>query len=365
MDPLQRPEAPPTTFTLHAEPATTRANKKPRPTAKHRAPRQPKSSRTGNFESRLVQPATDEESTFRHSGWWQLRTKIRRHLANSGANSFQLDRWDNCGSACHVEYSATLNKHRCRANYCKSRHCQPCMRAKATRLSMNLRRRLSERPDGRYRFVTLTLKNSKQDLAAEIRRLYTCFKSIRGHRVWRRQRGGCFILEVKWSSGRGWHPHLHIITEGEYIPQAELSEAWHHVTGDSFVVDVRPLTTGYDPADYVAKYITKATNSDVWDDDSAAQEWICSSKGVRPAATFGNWRGFKLCSQPECADDWQPIASLGQVLHDARQGQPWAVAILKSLRPGDDDAGGHLFNQPDHQTDDQLAELVASLPDTS
>jgi hypothetical protein len=42
--------------------------------------------------------------------------------------------------------------------------------------------------------------------------------------------------------GRGWHPHSHAVWLCEEAPsQVLLSEEWHDITGDSFIVDVRPI----------------------------------------------------------------------------------------------------------------------------
>jgi hypothetical protein len=68
------------------------------------------------------------------------------------------------------------------------------------------------------------------------------------------QLGGSVSVETKWQSpnkwytradgtkyrGDGmWHPHLHVIAEGRFLDKHALSAAWHHATGDSFVVDIR------------------------------------------------------------------------------------------------------------------------------
>ena len=50
--------------------------------------------------------------------------------------------------------------------------------------------------------------------------------------------------EIKRGQGSGlWHPHLHMIAGREVEPDAEmLSREWHEITGDSFIVDVRPIS---------------------------------------------------------------------------------------------------------------------------
>ena len=37
-----------------------------------------------------------------------------------------------------------------------------------------------------------------------------------------------------------WHPHIHIFALlNEWIDQEELSETWHDITLDSYIVDIR------------------------------------------------------------------------------------------------------------------------------
>jgi hypothetical protein len=62
--------------------------------------------------------------------------------------------------------------------------------------------------------------------------------------------------------------HIHIVYEGSYIPEHELSELWFRITGDSFMVDVRPLGDEHDKrraAGYLAKYLGKSQH---WDEEN-------------------------------------------------------------------------------------------------
>lgn len=60
--------------------------------------------------------------------------------------------------------------------------------------------------------------------------------------------------------------HIHLIIDSVFIPQWKISEVWHSVTGDSYVCDIRAITTGRDGGNsavaYVTKYITKASAFD-------------------------------------------------------------------------------------------------------
>ena len=96
--------------------------------------------------------------------------------------------------------------------------------------------------------VTLTVKDG-EDLAERFKHLY------KGQReLWMRKlrgrgspidgvQGAVWSYEIKRGNGSGlWHPHLHMIALAETQPDAaELASTWHNITGDSFIVDVRPI----------------------------------------------------------------------------------------------------------------------------
>jgi hypothetical protein len=149
----------------------------------------------------------------------------------------------------------------------------------------------AENPSYRAFLVTLTVKNG-DDLAERMAHLQ---KSQR--ELWkRRQRGRGSVLDcVKgavWSyefkRGQGsktWHPHLHMIAVGETAPDKfALSAEWREITGDSFIVDVRPISQA-DPVSgflEVFKYAVKFSSQspkDTWDCFLAfsGKRLLCSS----------------------------------------------------------------------------------------
>lgn len=282
----------------------------------------------------LVAPATEDESWFRHHNWQARRSLVRHGLISTHATEFQMNRFDECGSECLVEWSESEQRYRLRANHCRCRHCAPCNKAKGSLLSKNLRERLTAGPaDGqRFRFVTLTLKHSPDDGLRElITRLYDCFRRLRNSPLWKEsQDGGAIILEVKWSQGGGWHPHLHVISEGHFMKDTKLQSEWHRITGDSFKADIRKLDNIKDVCFYVAKYVGKGVNDDVWSDLNAATEYIIAMKGVRFCATFGKWRGFALLKPDKAHDakDWKPVCLLDQLARRARNGEQAAIQLL-------------------------------------
>jgi len=51
-------------------------------------------------------------------------------------------------------------------------------------------------------------------------------------------------------------PHLHVVLESEYIPQALVSTLWHEISG-ARVVDIRAIRRKNGSGKYLAKYLTK------------------------------------------------------------------------------------------------------------
>lgn len=170
-----------------------------------------------------------------------------------------------------------------------------------------------ERPHLRPFLVTLTVKDGP-DLGERFAHLH---KSQR--ELWmRKHRGrGCALdgvqgavwsYEVKRGSGSGmWHPHLHMIALAEHQPDQEaLAAEWHNITGDSFIVDVRPIDQE-DPASgfvEVFKYAVKFSDQEPADTVHAFQ----TLRGKRLLASAGCFRGVP---EPEgLLDDAEALEGL-------------------------------------------------------
>jgi hypothetical protein len=295
--------------------------------------------RAAAFYENAVPPIHPLVETWRHGHWKKRRCAVYLTLERAGFSPRVLERFAQCGSDAHVLWSESEQRHRISGSYCKNRHCDPCMRAKAQILAANIRDRATGPCIGRYRFTTLTLRHSDQDLVQQVKRLYACFRTLRRRPVWRTQKGGCFTLEVKRGQDGRWHPHLHVISEGHFMPQADLSREWDKVTGGSHIVDVRTVRDARGVSVELSKYIAKSTSADVWFDPQASVEWVLAVKGVRSCATFGTWRGWKLLQPPADPKDWVHVDTLVSLIRRAQAGEVHARQLLISLRPpgiGDD-----------------------------
>lgn len=281
-----------------------------------------------------IEHLTAEERTFRHARWIAKREQVMAELARSGASENAQLGFAHCGSQMSVRYSPSEKRYSIAANCCHCRHCEPCMRSRGQLIARNLHTALGNRFKSDFRFITLTLKHTKTPLKSQISRLYKAFKKLRSTKLWKRtQKGGAAMLEVKWDAyKRYWHPHLHIVSEGDFINQWQLSEQWLLCTGDSMVVDVQLLRSDRDAAYYVAKYVTKGTSDSVWSDADAAQEWIAAIKGVRICFTYGVWKGVKLAQKPADPGDWKDLGRLDAIIARAKTGERAAQGILREIR---------------------------------
>jgi hypothetical protein len=107
----------------------------------------------------------------------------------------------------------------------------------------------AEKPMLRPFLVTLTVKDG-DDLEERYKHLHKAQREL-----WKRKQrgrgspldgvaGAVWSYEFKRGKNSGlWHPHLHMIALcWNGVDQAELSAEWHNITGDSFIVDVRPIS---------------------------------------------------------------------------------------------------------------------------
>jgi hypothetical protein len=275
-------------------------------------------------------PSADVEIPFRHSGWARLREKTAAAFERAGIKRSRLIRFRACGSRCWVLKKPTNENELVLAvEHCHDRFCVPCARARAANLSAELLK-LCEGKD--LRFFTFTLKHSNTPLQMQLDRLTRCWRKLRGKRVWSAtQRGGVAVIELHRSKKDGlWHPHLHVISEGDFVSNAEMSNAWKRVTGDSFIVDVRRLRDAKEACRYVAKYAAKGVAFDGDYDVDVLAEAITALRSKRLVQCFGSWSHFKTTDKP-AAETWERWITLEELVMQAAAGVLSARETLHQL----------------------------------
>lgn len=164
--------------------------------------------------------------------------------------------------------------------------------------------------------LTLTVKNG-HDLQERSSHLITSLRTLikrrqdykkkgRGFNEFCKIDGAMYSYENTYNEQTGeWHPHVHmLVLLNDWIDQEQLSETWHEITGDSFVVDVRRVKKskefGYaKAAAEVCKYALK------FGDLTVEKTWEAFKilKGKRLSGAFGSLYGVKI---PENLADEMP-----------------------------------------------------------
>lgn len=158
----------------------------------------------------------------------------------------------------------------------------------------------------------LHLMNSFRTL---IKRRQDYLKKGRGFNEFCKIQGAMYSYENTYNEKtKEWHPHIHMFALlDDWIDQETLSETWHEITGDSFIVDIRRVKKdkeyGYSKAAAeVCKYALK------FGDLSVEQTWEAfkvlkgtRKVGLRLSGAFGSLYGVKI---PEKMTDDLPLDDL-------------------------------------------------------
>lgn len=266
--------------------------------------------------------------TFRHS-WWQLRReRVRDALVRQDTRTETLRRFGRCGeTAWLLRDTNDPDRYRLATNRCRHRWCEACSRDRQRIIVANLRTVM----DGHtLRLLTLTLASQPLPLEWQVRRLYDAFRVFRRRPlVKNRMTGGVYFLEVTFNERTDrWHPHLHVVFEGGYLPHEVAKATWLDVTEDSYIVDVRPLNGAGGAASYVAKYATKAVGASVWTHPRLLDEAMRALTGRRCFQVFGDWRGLHLSKPPDDNTIWEAVCTLADLIRRAQTGDQESRRIL-------------------------------------
>lgn len=225
-----------------------------------------------------------------------------------------------CASWLKFHHYYRLDDVRLAAAYTCKRHlvCPFCAARRGSKTVERYLDRLAviaqERPRARLALLTLTVKNGP-DLVERHAHLERSWKKLQKKRrnaakgltvtEMSKVAGALFSYEVT-NKGKGWHPHLHaIVLLDDWLDQGKLSDEWHRITGDSFIVDIRRIgkrldalvdPTGsivpevVDAFTEVSKYALKFSDLSFADNLHAFE----TLRGKRLQGAFGAFWGVKV-----------------------------------------------------------------------
>jgi hypothetical protein len=233
---------------------------------------------------------------------------------NSSDLSFSQKRFLNCHGQAVFARNKVTGYVRVLARSCHLRFCPICNRSREKLIRHNVVDWLEIK---KYpKFLTLTLKHSTDDLRSQIDRLYTCFRVFRRLKLIKQrvQSGIWFFQITRGKTGNEWHPHLHCVLTGGYLPKAELQRNWMRITGESFMVDIRLIRDVKSAACEVARYAAQSCNiktlncEEMFDLDEAL-------KHRRICGTWGSARKQRLTSSPKYdSSQWTIVGSWSAVV---------------------------------------------------
>jgi len=179
------------------------------------------------------------------------------------------------------------------------------------------------------KFLTVTLKHSDAPLAHQVTSLYKYFRNFRKTKYFRNSvPGGIWFFQIKRSKNTGqWHPHIHCVIEGNYMPQKKLSRMWRDITFGSTIVDIRPVRNLEKGAAEVARYASTPADLKSNSPDDYV-EMFQSLHGRRSCGTWGTAKKVSL-RQPKAEEvhKWQNIGSWS-VMYAMQDTEPIAKKII-------------------------------------
>lgn len=282
---------------------------------------------------------TPESIPFEHTGWHHTRMKVREALILEELPPARVWKFGHCGDDVFIYQNTTDGEIDFHGSRCGDRFCMVCGAIRSRRIAQSLRELIAkEQP----LFITLTVQGKPGDsLASMLDRLADGWKQLRRLDHWKeRIRGGAIMLEVKYSrdSGGHWHPHYHILAHGKFIEKEWLKEAWHLITRDSFIVDIKRVHELEGALGYVTKYASKPMDSSFTQTPNLLREAIRTLRGRRLCACFGDWYGTPLNERVDDEEDdtevltsWRFLGSKSDLEFKASRGDAMAGDVLRTV----------------------------------
>lgn len=177
------------------------------------------------------------------------------------------------------------------------------------------------------RFLTLTLKHSESPLDHQIEWLYYYFRQLRKTGFFRSLvTGGIWFFQVKRSHKTGdWHPHLHCLLSGKYIPHDRLSELWSKITHGSYIVDIRTIRDQNEISKYVARYSSRPARLIEYSVPDRL-EIMTALHGRRLCGKWGTASKVRLSNKFKGdLGEWRNVGSWSEVVKDRKHNKLSAV----------------------------------------
>lgn len=252
-----------------------------------------------------------------------------------------IDRYESCCRSAFLQEHSETKKLRVSFETCGSRYCPKCGTEYRRKLADMLDLQIGPVKKNRWRFVTLTLLSTDDRLADRLDHLIKSFRRLRQQQIWEiTQIHWRAVIEITFNQKtRQWHPHIHILSKGNFLPQKKLAQAWSIATKDSSIVDIRMIKNKGQAVHYVAKYLGKTPKFEDTDDPLGrtveyleaminrkvvlASKGICFDDDESPPTTPEKTQG-----------EWFFIAGFSEVVEAVQNKEAWAISLMERLYRG-------------------------------
>lgn len=269
-------------------------------------------------------------------------------------------RLQNCRKFAWFVRNKVTKKLRVSSSRCKLRWCPICRdveRMIKTR-ACDEWLRVQEYP----KMITLTLKHSDDPLELQINRIYKSFRLLRRRAYFQRLiTGGVWFFQMTFNQRtEQWHPHIHCLVAGKFLPHARLKTLWHKITGDSNVVDIRPVKDLENASTEVARYATSPADLTAVSLEEAKTVHY-ATKHRRICGSWGSAK--KVTLKPTLQDDgdeWEKVADF-YFINVQKEYDKQALAFWKCYERGDPYDGPQI--QPLSEVYAEELDILSSLED--
>lgn len=215
---------------------------------------------------------------------------------------------------------------------CRDRLCPVCSKIKGMQTTARIKDAVKQMDS--KRFVTLTIMSEGKTCKQASTDATNGFRELRRSKFWKEHvTAGIWTKEPKPGTKEGtWNVHLHMIIDGKYMPQRDLSAAWLQATGDSYIVDIRKIHDDKGAANYISKYIGKPGNFSRWSQTEIV-DYAKAFKGERMLGTFGKLHSpAKLDEKtPEAEQLSDRSISAHKLMQLASETIPYAITAVEIL----------------------------------
>jgi hypothetical protein len=274
------------------------------------------------LDNRVTKSQTNQRRTRSQRARERLQTK--QHLVGLavGLGEVELaDKLDRCHSRLSV-LTCGRHIHRIIPNFtCEFRLCPDCGRRRSRKLQkkyLPMMRGFMLHHKVTPVHLVLTQTHRKESRKQSAKRIKDSFTKLQRRGFWREYfNGGTWSLEFTKDKNGLHHTHLHIIGfRRKFFDIELLRDEWLAVTGDSYVLHLKPIQDIATGLREVVKYVSKPLDICRFGADDLRE--FLGLKNMRMFGTFGEFRDF--CKDFEPSDEGAAVGELESLSRDLVEG---------------------------------------------